>query len=61
MAWALVSAAVISRTSVSASVDRVMLLTTLAYAGVIVNAAVLVHLDPSRLLLVGGPMRGAPR
>ena len=55
MAWALVGAAVIIAHLIPLFlVDRVMLLTTLAYAGVIVNATVLVHLDPSRLLLVGG-------
>jgi len=55
MAWAIAGAAIVILHLIPFFlVDRVLLLTTLAYAGVIVNAAILVHLDPSRLLLVGG-------
>ena len=46
MVWAIVGAAIVIVHLIPFFlVDRVMLLTTLAYAGVIVNAAILVHLD----------------
>ena len=57
MVWAIVGAAiVIVHLVFPSSWSTASLLTTLAYAGVIVNAAILVHLDPSRLLLVGGAL-----
>lgn len=54
MAWSVAAIAIVILHLVPfLLLDRVVLLTALAYAGVVVNSAVLVFLDPGRLLLVG--------